>query len=211
MLQTIVTRRNITNIYHFTKMSNLNSILQNGILPRNFLEYNEIHFSFNDQVRADNRVDCSSFSISHPNYKMFYQCRLNDPSSDWAVLSFNPSIIWEKNTLFYPTNAASNTERFRPAIEHQGGAAFEALFAEREGMPTRIIRELNDNEPSDVQAEIMIEGFIEPRYITSIYINDLSKIRDPENISRIAQQNPTFNFYHYSELFYPRHDYKHLR
>lgn len=211
MLRTIVNRRNITNVYHFTKVSNLNSILQNGILPRNFLEYNGINFSFNDQVRADNRVDCSSFSISHPNYKMFYPCRLNDPNSDWAVLSFDPSIIWEKNTFFYPTNAASNTERFRPANEHQGGVAFEAMFAERDGLPTRIIRELKDNEPSDVQAEIMIEGFIEPRYITRVYINDLTKIRDLDSIKSIVQQNPTSKFYHYSDLFYPRHDYKHLR
>lgn len=211
MLQTIITRRNITDIYHFTKMSNLHSILQNGILPRNFLEYNEINFSFNDQVRADNRVDCSSFSISHPNYKMFYPCRLNDPNSDWVVLSFDPSIILEKNVFFYPTNAASNTERFRPAIEHQGNVAFEAMFAERNGLPTRTIRGLKDNEPSDVQAEIMIEGLIESRYITNIYIDSIAKIKCLDNIKRIAQQNPTFKFYHYSDLFYPRHDYNYLR
>lgn len=211
MLQTIVARRDITNIYHFTKISNLQSILKNGILPRNFLEYNEINFSFNDQVRADNRVDCSYFSISHPNYKMFYPCRLNDPSSDWAVLSFNPSIIWEKNALFYPTNAASNTERFRPENEHQGIVALEAMFAEREGLPTRIIRELKNNEPSDVQAEVMIEGSIEPKYITNVFIDELTKIKNLDSIKTIVQQNPNFRFYHYGSLFYPRHDYKHLR
>lgn len=85
------------------------------------------------------------------------------------------------------------------------------MFAERDGLPTRIIRELKDNEPSDVQAEIMIEGFIEPRYITRVYINDLTKIRDLDSIKSIVQQNPTSKFYHYSDLFYPRHDYKHLR
>ncbi|MCW1274095.1 DUF4433 domain-containing protein, partial [Acinetobacter baumannii] len=60
-IQEVINKREIKSIFHFTRVENLNNILTNGIIPRNNLS-NKTSI-FNDTVRADGKLDYSSFSI----------------------------------------------------------------------------------------------------------------------------------------------------
>lgn len=101
--------KGIPYLVHFTNVENLDSILTNGLYPRSQVDSDPlIKASVNDTIRVDYKPEYNCVSISFPNCRMFYKCR-QQPSSSWVVLLLNPKILWEKDCLFYPTNAASNT------------------------------------------------------------------------------------------------------
>lgn len=60
--------RGIKNLSHFTRESNLDSILQRGLITRDLLTREGYH-SFNDSVRADG-TNAVCLTIGFPNYKM---------------------------------------------------------------------------------------------------------------------------------------------
>ena len=78
-IQQICDERNIETLVHFTRVENLSSILQNGLLSRKALEILEEtrgqQFLFNDRKRKDGHKDAICLSISFPNYQMFYPIR----------------------------------------------------------------------------------------------------------------------------------------
>lgn len=59
-----ITNRGIEKLYHFTRVENLSSILENGILPISELKKVDMKFLFNDTNRYDKLVDFTSFSVS---------------------------------------------------------------------------------------------------------------------------------------------------
>ena len=63
--------RKVEYLYHFTPCANLPGIVKYGIVPKECLE-DDANAICLDDVRADGREDCSSFSISFPNYQMLY-------------------------------------------------------------------------------------------------------------------------------------------
>ena len=71
----ILKERNIEKIVHFTKVENLESIFENGILSVNRLNDSSIAYSPSDLFRLDDKLNMISTSISFPNYKMFYSKR----------------------------------------------------------------------------------------------------------------------------------------
>ena len=71
----ILKERNIKKIVHFTKVENLESIFENGILSVNRLNDSSIAYSPSDPFRLDDKLNMISTSISFPNYKMFYSKR----------------------------------------------------------------------------------------------------------------------------------------
>jgi hypothetical protein len=74
-IQQICDERDIETLVHFTRVENLSSILQNGLLSRKALETSGQQFLFNDPDRIDGHKEAICLSISFPNYKMFYPIR----------------------------------------------------------------------------------------------------------------------------------------
>ena len=74
-IQQICEERGITTLIHFTRIENLQNILQEGLLGRSFLEERRQEFLFNDNDRADGHKEAVCLSISFPNYQMFYRIR----------------------------------------------------------------------------------------------------------------------------------------
>jgi hypothetical protein len=72
-VQEYVAEREIDCLVHFTRASNLDSILQRGLLPRDILMV-EGYNDFNDQYRHDG-TNAVCLSIGFPNYKMFFSLR----------------------------------------------------------------------------------------------------------------------------------------
>lgn len=177
-IQAIVTAKNIPYLVHFTRIDNLPSILKNGFYPQSRkMELSAGIPHINDHMRLDNKKDHTCFSISFPNSKMFFRVR-NTFNGDWAVLLINNRILWEKECLFYQTNAASNSVRFNSIDSHQGSHALSKMFLSSDECPRDSF--LLDCDPSDEQAEVMIPGIIESSYIDGI-VFDNREIADEYN------------------------------
>ena len=206
-IERIVNQRNIQCLVHFTRIENLESILENGLLPRNNFEDLTVHPLTNDTLRLDGFLGATSLSIESPNYRMFWKCRCNAkeqhsiPHENWVVLGIKPDILWEKDCAFCVTNAANNAV-VQIAIEDRKGVdAFERLFSEVDGKPSREEMRINDRCPTDPQAEILVFDRIEPRFIFG------AVFKENKQIDSFREKFPQKKFKVFSDLFFPREDY----
>lgn len=162
-IQAVVTNRDIPYLVHFTRVENLPSILRNGLRPRGLLNdlTNEVTL-VNDAIRADGKIGYNCLSVSFPNCSMFWRCRIDEngerDNTDWVVLLISKRVLFDKNCLFYPINAATNSVSSLPINKFNNAIALEAMFAEGRD------HWLQNHDPTDVQAEVMVEGVIEPEY-----------------------------------------------
>ena len=62
--------RNITSLFHFTSITNLASIVENGFLGREALKNRNLEFTVSDQSRDEPILDGVCFSVSSPNNLM---------------------------------------------------------------------------------------------------------------------------------------------
>lgn len=179
-LEDAVKKRGVKYIFHFTNEKNVESIIENGLLPRNFLESIGMDVSYNDALRLDRKTDYNCLSISYPNSKMFYKYRMKskDNNENWAIIVYYASVLYEKNCLFYPTNAANHAVRDLPDRSFQGVAAFNALF-ENDEIRERLF--LPDVYPTDEQAEVLVKNPIESRYIHSIVFDKQNLVEKYRN------------------------------
>ena len=165
-----IKKRGIRHLYHFTRASNLESILNYGILPRTTLDNYSLQYEYNDAERFDRCTNAVCTSIEFPNYKMFWSLRKNT-SADWVVLELDAKILYELDCAFCWENASkSDISRIR-IEERKSCAAFKGLFDNRVGRPQRDPR-LNDSDPTNPQAEVLVFSSIPVDYITNIYFND---------------------------------------
>ncbi len=171
-MRNFVASRGIHNLMHFTRLENLPAILQNGIVPRNTLVAGQMPFTFNDAHRYDGYLNASCFTISWPNYKMFFPLRRDHPDVKWAVIECNASILWQKPCIFSATNAASNVARGIGLDLRTGVPGIEAMFAEVPGKPTRAEMRLPANFPTDPQAEVLVCDVVEPQYFVRVHVED---------------------------------------
>ena len=170
LIKNIINSRNIDYLFHFTKESNVISIIQNGLWPRNILDKNNKNYDYNDEISLDNRINTISLSIGFPNHKMFYKYRMQESNKfvNWCVIGIDKSVLYKKECLFCFMNAATNNIRNLNQDELTGSKALEFMFEfdkdNRNGLPPNI--------PTDTQAEVLVMDIIEPRYINFIHFDN---------------------------------------
>lgn len=199
----ILKERNITDLYHFTKVDNLENILRYGLLPRDCLVENAIDSVFNDDYRLDGCCDAVCTSLEFPNYKMFYPLRENDHNIDWAVIKLDANIICDMPCAFCWENAASSSESSKPINTRKTREAFLSLFDNKPGYPTRQQCGIPDYYPTNPQAEILVFSEIPIEYFKQICFKDVStliKYRDIVTNDIPCRVN--------SDLFFGRRDWK---
>jgi len=168
-------RRGIPCLVHFTRISNLPSILEYGLYPR--ARHNELASTpvVNDRDRRDRRLDATSTSIAFPNSKLFYRFQCDYSDQEWAVLRLDRSILWELDCAFCWHNAADSQISAIPHEELRSPEAFARMFEEfgkSEDVPPRAEQRLKSFDPTDVQAEVLVRGVIEPSRISSICLRN---------------------------------------
>lgn len=193
-MEKVIEERNIRHLVHFTRVENLKSIIERGLLPRSYLESNNISCSLNDEERLDAHLDSVSCSISFPNYKMFYRLRKRNPDVSWAILLLDTSILKEKRCAFFHTNAARGDSRKVDILNIAGKDALESLFNENEDwfkiafpviyeryksfnnilIKKESIRDsdIPNNYTTDPQAEVLVFDVIEPENIKYVLFNE---------------------------------------
>ena len=204
-MQDLITKRKIDYVWHLTRLSNLDSILQHGLIGREQLEQWDVPPEFNDEYRFDAQKNAVCCSIGHPNYKMFYRIRVNNSQEEWVVIACKPDILWEKDCAFCTENAARNNVTCIPIHLRKGQQAFERMFDEVEGIPSRADLGLPDDCPTNPQAEILVFGNIEPKYIVGAICN--SKARETE----LKEKYPDFEFLYHRSFYSARKDYEHWK
>lgn len=168
-IKSFLCERNIKNLYHFTDIYNLDNILLNGIIAREFLNNQFIAYEYNDKMRLEKKLDYNCISIGFPNYKMFYKCRSNKPQASWCVIELDSKILYEKECLFCIENAASTNETRRNKNDKTGVDGLRRLYYDdflREQLDITI------DMPTNPQAEVLVYKEIETKYIKKIYFNN---------------------------------------
>lgn len=198
-----VKEKEIKFILHFTRISNLDSILTHGLISRQDLETNGMQFDFNDDDRHDCQENAICCSLGYPNYKMFYSLRQNNPDIKWVVLAIEPSVLWEKDCAFCVSNAASNEATCIPISDRKGLVAFKKIFEEIEGKPTRAELGLATGFPTNPQAEILVFDRIEAEHIIRAITEDKATEKELET------KYSNWEFLCDREFFYPRRDHEH--
>lgn len=150
--------RGVEHFVHFTAVDNLESILKDGILPREMLDNRRNDYKWNDATRYDG-MSHVNLSITHPNIQLFFAMRKRHPNREYAVLTVNPAILYQypkessQGYHFTSTNAASSRAT---------KCNVELLFAgDRQEYFER-------NWPTDVQSEVLVSGPIPAEYILSV-------------------------------------------
>ena len=177
--------RGITTLCHFTRVENLHSILQQGLLGRNLLETRGQQFLWNDPDRADGRKEAVCLSISFPNYKMFWGSRKEKEKaegitdSQWIVLLLDAKVLWELDRAFCQTNASSGT--VIPLLSDEQidkqkiPKALKDMFAEdycdskREILISRQNLKIPQHYTTDPQAEVLVFDPISAKYIKEVH------------------------------------------
>jgi len=203
MMKKLVKARDIKYVWHFTRLVNLDSILQHGLINRQQAESLTEPPTFNDAYRFDGEKDAICCSVGHPNYKMFWGLREDYPDEDWIVIICKAKILWKKDCAFCVENAASSDVTMIPIEDRKGEDAFEKMFDEIEGKPTRKELGLTVKCPTNPQAEILVFDDIERQFLVA------AACETKKEAEELAAEYADFDFAHVRSLFLPRHDYKH--
>ncbi len=167
-IQASCTALKIPYLVHFTRTINLPSILQHGLYPVGRAYEVGALPQINDQHRLDGHRDSSSLSIGFPNCQMLYKYRKENEAVDWVILLLQPSILWTHDCAFCKHNAADGRISSRPIQELKSQGAFLGMFEEIEGCTIRAEQKLKASDPTDVQAEVLVFGVIEPQLIGGV-------------------------------------------
>ena len=176
-LEKAVKARGIKQVCHFTRLENIDCILQDGLLPRSRLEeYEWVQPpTYNDDYRHDGCLNAVCCSIGFPNYRMFYRLRKKNKGVEWVVLVLSPEILWIKNCVFCVENAASKNVTCIPLNERRGVQAFNKMFEEYEGKPNRKELGISDSCPTNPQAEVLVFDDIEPNLVNgAVFVDEAS-------------------------------------
>jgi hypothetical protein len=167
-IQQFTASLDVPYLVHFTRASNLPSILTHGLYPRSRTGEVGARPEVNDQHRLDGHLDSTSVSIAFPNCQMFFKYRMENPNVEWAVLALDPSILWLKDCAFCRYNAADarisrqNINNLKTLQSLQGMYLPDADLQSREDQCLRAY------DPTDVQAEVLVFDVIEPALIFGI-------------------------------------------
>ena len=193
-----INARRIQYIVHYTRTANLSNILQYGLLPRNTLDANGIKYVYNDSQRFDHEMSAICCSVSFPNYKMLYSKR--QTSADWCIILINPLLLHTVKIKCCWFNAATSDGRYIM----NGANSFHEMFLDRDSFPRRSETGIPDHYTTNPQAELLVLGGIDRKWIQKIVFLNNREIADykpyAENIDLESDDNYGF--------FNPRVDYK---
>jgi hypothetical protein len=168
-LERFLNARAIKQLFHFTSISNLPSLMEFGFLGREEMQIKGISFTPSDNLREEPIVDGICFSISKPNQYMM----LNKISSgkNLVLLSLKNPFEILRNRVFIasPGNFGKSNIKLRfqnwPE-EFVGGEGLSRVFLNTD---LRGKYGLALNEPTDARAEIVILDPIPWDFVEIIY------------------------------------------
>jgi len=188
-------RKNITKLFHFTHISNLDSILNNGIETRMYLESSAYAFKATDPFRMDRFTESISFSIGEPN-RLLLPLKNAESENQLVLLEVSANSLLTQNFAAFPSNAASGffkNEIINNPNRYVGIRALNGLYLNG---PLRNEAKLPVDVPTDTQAEILFFDSIAPSKIQKIHISPLFPLAMRATVEKMRSQSaePLFEF-----------------
>ncbi len=155
----------IKAIYHFTNISNLESIMKYGICNRKYMNENKINYEYTDANRFDKQIDCISLSINQTNKSMLMS-KTNKFYNDWIIIELDAEQIINNfyNEICYCKNNAASSEMINLLKNNKeylkSVSAFKNMF---------------ENNKNYSQGELLLEGNIPFEFVTNIYVKSLQE------------------------------------
>ena len=197
-IKKIATQRGIKQLVHFTALDHLPEMLSEGLYSRTILRKEKPgDYIYIDEVRNDKKLRWISVSVSFPNWKMFYNQRMNRKDLDvWVLLILDVKILWELDCMFMTKNAASSS--LLKGSWASSWEFFNQMFEDENRAPL-----IPENWTSNPQAEVMVKDRIPANYIKKIVVENKEakkacKRKCKTNLEIIINR----------KLFGPRGDYK---
>ena len=208
-IKDIVEKRKIEFLCHFTNIKNLERILKEGLITREFCDGTGLS-CVNDVKRYD-YTNAICTSISFPNYKMLYLLTLNNPDNKWVIIKLDSTVLWELNCGFFYTNAANSKEfNDRHSDDYKTVESFEKMFYSellyKSQLQKKIYRSdlgIDDFYTTDPQAEVLIFENINKKYIREILYSDSDDKLFFEKKFKEFKHIVNYDFFKY------RNDFKH--
>lgn len=179
-IKEFVVERGVKSLFHFTRLNNLPSILENGLLTKDACAHAGINPAINDPYRYDG-TGAISTTISYPNYKMFYRLRCDNPDVEWVVLKLTCSLLWRTKCAFSDTNAGDSLAYSVPIDFRQGVAALHSMFGDY-GDIKRTTLNIPDHYTTNPQAEVLL--------LDGATVDDITGCLFPKVSHMSAIQNP---------------------
>lgn len=175
-----IRRRGITRLCHFTQSRKFAHILgtTRALLPTQELRerYPDL-LDVTDTERLDGHLGHVCCSIQYPNGWYFEKIRDKDPLfRDWVILTLDPSLLWERETLFSPRNAAAQRGSLIKGGWEGWLDVFQRSVAGAQGRTRSRTPQMLASCPTDDQAEALIPGPIPQSYITAVIVPDREKL-----------------------------------
>jgi hypothetical protein len=181
-IQELATSLEIPFLIHFTRIENVPSILEHGIIPIGQAGTKGLAPRINDTMRLDGQTSATCVSIAFPNHRMFFKYRNEDKDQDWAVLALNPSVLWQKRCAFCRHNAADGRSTSIPISDRMTVDALAGMYAEVENHRSRADQKLKSYDPTDDQAEVLVFDVIEPPLIVGAAFNNKSVLNSHKHL-----------------------------
>jgi hypothetical protein len=173
----VIRSNKVKYLVHFTRIENLSSILESGILSVQELNSRGLKYIKNDFGRYDGRRDCSCFSIEFPNDCLLNAFKKRECNSSWVVLLVDIDVLILHKTKKYFCIHNSASKGISSQIMHNQlhtPEDFQKMFSEHIEFSKSdgeycIDRSVDKSYlTTSNQAEILIEGVVERDYIKAI-------------------------------------------
>lgn len=181
----IIKNRKIQNLVHFTRFENLKSILERGFISRKILTEKNICFKPNDVGRWDCKDDATCFSIEFPNNFLLNTFKKKYPHTKWVIIILNINLINHYSKKHFCNRNAGGAASWVNSDNSKNWLAFESMFSEYIYSKSPLRSDqlyIKDYLPTDVQAEILIEDIINPKYIECLLFENIEDLEACKNM-----------------------------
>jgi ssDNA thymidine ADP-ribosyltransferase, DarT len=166
-IETFVRERGIKGLFHFTRASNLPSILQRGLITRDILVQEGAQGVCNDQFRYDG-TNAVCVSIGFPNYKMLWGLRKDNPDVEWVILGIRPNAMFGRS-VFCQTNAASARVTAVPLQQRMSLNALKIMYGDFD-QTQRATLNIPSDFPTNPQAEVLLLDGVPRQHIVGVLV-----------------------------------------
>lgn len=193
--QTNVRKRRLRELYHFTPLDNLPSIIATGaLLSRRQMDERGIRSVRNSWGNPEKErtlgADYICLSITN-QWKMLSSVMMKLPHPP-AVLVIAPRVIWYEGTCFSPKNSASREIVVSRLPTWTDVAHFDALFPAPDA-----------KGPVDVQAEVLVRDYIPLGDISKIAFHNQDAFKQAWELCGLDQADPLTRKVCIKKSYYP--------
>ncbi len=172
-LRAILKERKIDALIHFTRLENLASILNYGLMARKMIETDARigRVQTNQPELPSEWQSMIALNISFPDYRLFYRMQ-EQRGYEWVVLVYDAALLTQQSffSFIFPAANLIRTPIFAKEIAPwlQSVSTFEDLFKDTDTVRRRLLQ-IPDAYPTHPYSELLVPGTIANQYLKEVH------------------------------------------